>query len=279
MSNTSSISKSKITSLAIGGFDGIHKAHQELIKRLDKNGALFVVDRYNSATLTPGRYRCAYTRKPCFFYKLEKIKSLGCEEFGFFLQKEFSSLKKIVVGYDFRYGKDRSCTPNSLERFFKVEIVKEVIQNGISVHSRTIREFLKNGDVKSAFLLLGRFYEIYGRVICGQGLGQKELVPTINLKVEDFLLPKNGVYATKTAINNRFYNSVTFIGHRVSTDGSFAVETHVLDRHIHCKEEKVGVEFIQRIRDNKKFNSLKELKIEIKNDIKRAKEILDEYKA
>ncbi len=278
MSNTFSISKNKIISLAIGGFDGIHLAHQELIKRLDKNGALFIVDRFNSTALTPDRYRCRYTKKPCFFYKLEDIKNLGCKEFGAFLQKEFPALKKIIVGYDFRYGKDRNCTPNSLKKFFKVEIVSEIKKEGLSVHSKVIKKFIRNGHIKKASLLLGRRHEIEGEVVCGQGLGAKELVPTINLKIEDFLLPKNGVYATQTIINGKVYDSVTFIGHRVSTDGSFAVETHILDKYISCKEDKIRVEFIQRIRDNKKFNSLKELKTEIAKDIKKCKEILNEYK-
>ncbi len=278
MSNTSSISKSKITSLAIGGFDGIHKAHQELIKRLDKNGALMIVSKYGS-NLTPKEYRCRFVGLECFFYDLGKIKEFDCKEFADFLKEEFPLLKKIVVGYDFRYGKDRSCSPKDLEKYFKVEVVKEYKLEGVSVHSGVIRELLKNGDIKKANKLLGRFYSIEGKVVCGQGIGGKELVPTLNVVVKDFLLPKEGVYATKTKIDEKLYNSVTFIGIRETTDGEFSVETHILDGHIECKSEILEILFVDRIRDNKRFGSLEELKEAIKNDIKRAKEILDEYKA
>ncbi len=276
MSNTSSISKSKITSLAIGGFDGIHKAHQELIKRLDENGTLMIVSKYGS-NLTPKEYRCRFVDRSCFFYDLEKIKDFNCKEFADFLKEEFPALKKIVVGYDFRYGKDRSCSPQDLKKYFRVEVVNEYKLEGVSVHSGVIRELLKNGDIKKANKLLCRFYSIEGKVVHGQGIGGKELIPTLNVVVKDFLLPKNGVYATKTKVDEKLYNSVTFIGIRETTDGEFSVETHILDRYIECKSETLEILFVDRIRDNQKFSSLDELRTAIEKDIKRAKEILDEY--
>ena len=270
MSNTSTISKDSIKSIAIGGFDGIHLAHQELIKRAD---ALMIVSKYNS-NLTPGKYRCKFVKKPCFFYELDEIKKLGCLEFAKFLKDEFQNLKKVVVGYDFRFGFNRSCAAEQLRSSFEVEIVDEVIIDGTSVHSGVIRDLVSSGKVEEAGKLLGRAYSIEGEVIKGQGIGKKELVATLNVSVCDFLLPQNGVYATKCSIDKKLYNSVTFVGIRESTDGCFSVETHIIDKDIKNSDKKVEIFFYKKIRDNKKFNSLKELKQQIKQDIKTAKEVL-----
>jgi riboflavin kinase/FMN adenylyltransferase len=111
-------------------------------------------------------------------------------------------------------------------------------------------------------------------VIQGQGLGKKELVPTINLNVKEYQLPLEGVYATRTLIDGQWLNSVSFLGHRVTTDDSYAVETHILDKEIGEVNGEIKLEFVDFIRFNKKFNSLDALKEEIQNDIGMAKKIL-----
>jgi len=114
---------------------------------------------------------------------------------------------------------------------------------------------------------LGRHFKIVGKIIKGQGLGKKELVPTLNLKVYDCHLPKSGVYASKTKIDGVWLKSVTFLGHRVTTDGSFAIESYVLDRDIGIVRGFIEIEFIAFIRENRKFNSLESLKEQIQDDI------------
>lgn len=99
----------------------------------------------------------------------------------------------------------------------------------------------------------------------------KSLFATINLKVEQFLLPKEGVYITKTILNEIEYNSVTFLGHRVTTDGSYAVETHILDENIINDTYTIQIKFIKKIRDNLKFDSFDELKNQIDKDIETTK--------
>jgi len=259
-----------IESIAIGAFDGIHKAHQELIRRAD---AVVVIDK-GDAILTPDRYRCEFVNKPCSFFELSKIRHMDAKAFVELLTKSFPKLKKIVVGYDFAFGKDRKYSIEDLRRYFdgEVEVVPEIRIDGVSVHSRTIKDLLRRGLIMQANKLLGRCYMIEGSVVPGQGIGKKELVPTINLSVEKFLLPKEGVYATLTQIDERLFASVSFIGHRVTTDGSFAVETHILDAEP-PKSKKVRIYFIERIRDNRKFASLQELKAAIASDIQKAKEI------
>jgi riboflavin kinase/FMN adenylyltransferase len=271
------ISKNNITSIALGGFDGMHLGHQELFKYLDKNGAVVVIDNEIS-TLTPHNERKKHTSYPIFYLKLKDIRHLDAKGFITLLKNEFKNLKKIVVGYDFHFGKDRKYDAIYLKKYFDFDviIVKEVKIGGISVHSRHIRDFIQKGDIKTANKLLGYNYTINGEVIKGQGIGSKELVATINLKIKNFTLPKEGVYAAFTRIDNEehFLKSVSFVGHRVTTDNSFAVETHIIDKKIDCKE-KAFISFVDFIRDNEKFDDIKTLKQTILNDIKTAKKKLD----
>lgn len=263
-----------VYSIAIGSFDGIHTAHKELISLVDE---VVVIER-NRGRLTPGYKRCRYCNKPCSFYIFDKIKNLDAREFIEMLLRAYPKLKKIVVGYDFRFGRSRSGTPDTIREIFdgEVVVIDEVTIGGVSVHSRTIAQMVSNGDIEGANRLLGRAYSIEGRHITGQGLGSKELVPTINITVEDYLLPKDGVYISRTEIDEQIYPSVTFLGHRKTTDGSYAVETHLIDADIELSDnKKISIEFISFIRDNIHFNSLDALKKRIFLDISEAKRYFD----
>ena len=253
-----------MTSLAIGSFDAIHIAHQELIKKAD--GVLVI--EHHRATITPGWKRSKYTNKPTFFYLLENIKHLSPKEFIAKLERDFPTLKKIVVGYDFKFGKNASGDVKTLQELFSgvVEVVEEIKVEGISVHSRVIRELIKNSNIALANKLLGRNYTIDGEQIKGLGLGSKELVPTINLKVKNYTLP-NGVFATNTIIDGNKHQSITFIGKRVSVDNAFSVETHILENFRLKKYSDIEIEFVELLRGNLKFESLEELKKQIQRDI------------
>jgi riboflavin biosynthesis protein ribF len=268
------LTKDNITAVAIGHFDGVHRGHKELLKRLGEYGGLVVIDK-NKANITPGLKRAEYSRYPCFLYDFNEIKGLSGEEFIALLKRDFKNLQKIVVGFDFRFGRGRAWDKYDLARIFdgEVEIVDEFCFEGMGVHSSAIREYIKQGEIYKANLLLGREYSIEGRVIKGQGIGSRELVPTLNLDIKSYLLPREGVYATRTRIGYKTYGSVTFIGNRVSTDGNFSVETHVLNENI-TDAGNVAVCFIKRLRDNRKFASLEELKRQIYIDIKQAMEFV-----
>lgn len=268
------LTKDNITAVAIGHFDGVHRGHKELLKRLGVYGGLVVIDK-NKANITPGLKRAEYSRYPCFLYDFNEIKGLSGEEFIALLKRDFKNLQKIVVGFDFRFGRGRAWDKYDLARIFdgEVVVVDEFCFEGMGVHSSAIREYIKQGEIYKANLLLGREYSIEGRVIKGQGIGSRELVPTLNLDVKSYLLPREGVYATRTRIGYKTYGSVTFIGNRVSTDGSFSVETHVLNENIEGARD-VAVCFIKRLRDNRKFESLEELKRQIYIDIKQAMEFV-----
>lgn len=267
------VNKKTITSLAIGGFDGMHAAHQELFNHLDDNGGILSIES-GYATLTPKKYRQEYSKYPIYYYVLEEIKHLEGHKFLDLLKQEYPKLKRIVVGFDFCFGKNRGYCIEQLKEIFEGEVIviDEFKIDNISVHSRTIREYISNGDLKTANKLLNKEYKIYGTQIKGQGLGSKSFVPTINLKVEEFLLPQNGVYISKTILNNIEYNSITFLGHRVTTDGSYAIETHIFDENIINDDYEIEIKFFKKLRDNKKFDTFEKLKERILLDIKEAKE-------
>lgn len=267
------ISKNKIKSIAIGGFDGMHLAHQELFKKLGSDGAIIVICT-GYANLTFRTHRSKHTNLPLFYYPLETIKHLSGKEFIVALQEEFPNLDKIVVGYDFHFGYKALQDTVDLKDIFhgEVVVVEEHSIDGIAVHSRVIREYLRNGEIEQANKLLGYNYRLEGYCIKGQGLGKKQFVPTLNLEVKEFLLPSAGIYATKTTILDKSYHSVSFIGHRLTTDGEFACETHILDEELEIEEPHiVEIEFYSKLRDNKKYEEYEELKKQILEDIEMTK--------
>ena len=240
---------------------------------VDENGAILSIES-GYATLTPKKYRQEYSKYPIYYYDLKEIKHLEGNKFIGLLKQEYPKLKKIVVGFDFCFGKNRGYCIKQLKEIFdgEVIVIDEFQIDNISVHSRTIRKYISNGDLITANKLLNKEYKIYGTQIKGQGLGTKSFVPTINLEVEDFLLPQAGVYISKTILNNIEYNSITFLGHRVTTDGSFAIETHIFNENIINDDYEIEIKFLKKLRDNKKFESFEELKEQILFDIKTAKE-------
>ncbi|HHC11461.1 MAG TPA: bifunctional riboflavin kinase/FAD synthetase [Campylobacterales bacterium] len=258
-----------IKSIAIGSFDGIHIAHQKLISQSE---AVVIIEK-NRATITTGYKRTEYINKPSFFYHFDHIKLLTAKEFIEKLKEDFPKLEKIIVGYDFAFGYKKEGNTALLQKLFNGEviIVDEVKYNNISVHSCTIRKYITKGNIDIVNKLLNHNYKIDGKVIKGQGLGKKELVPTLNLKVYDYILPKSGVYTTSSLINNRWLPSVSFLGHRVTTDGSFAIETHIIDKDIGEIEGSISLEFISYIRGNRKFEGLDALKKQIESDIELAR--------
>ncbi|MCK9373786.1 MAG: bifunctional riboflavin kinase/FAD synthetase [Sulfuricurvum sp.] len=264
---------SNVEAIAIGGFDGMHIGHQELFKELGKHGAIIAIET-GYANMTIKEEREHYTHYPIFYFPLDEIRHLGGEEFVALLKNKFPKLRKIVVGYDFHFGKDRRYSHQDLKKLFggEVCVVDQVMIDGDSVHSHKIRAKIQIGDLSGANRFLGHNYTIRGSVVKGQGIGKTKLVPTINLECDGFLLPYEGVYAALTRINDEehFHPSVVFVGHRITTDGSYAVESHILGETIaHCTQASVS--FVKFLRKNQKFDSLESLKTAIEGDIAKAR--------
>ena len=266
----------KIDAIAIGGFDGMHAAHQFLFAELGTHGAVVAIET-GYADLTPGTHRQEHTHYPIYYYDLEDIKGLSGEGFVQKLKSDFPALKKIVVGFDFHFGHKRSCTCFDLKELFdgEVAIIDEVKIEGEAVHSHKIRKLLEKGKLEQANLFLGYNYQLKGDVVPGQGVGREKLVPTINVNVQGYRLPKEGVYATLTRLDDdTLYPSVSFIGQRHITDGSFAIETHILDQEVK-PSEKAEISFLHFIRKNIAFDSFDALKEQIDTDIDEAKKIIN----
>lgn len=257
------------TAIAIGGFDGMHIGHQHLFSELGEKGCIVVIET-GYANLTPKNERENFSNYPILYLELDDIRHLDGEEFVAFLKDKFPSLAKIVVGYDFHFGKDRKYNFDSLKTLFdgEVKVIEEVTLHDDSIHSHKIRQKLSIGDIKGANAFMGHNYTIRGQKEAGQGIGKKELVATINITASGFLTPKEGVYASLTRIDNEehYHPSVSFVGHRETTDGEFAIESHILDGEVLC-EDRASISFVSFIRDNKKFDSIEELKIAINKDI------------
>ena len=222
-------SRDDVRAVAIGNFDGMHIGHQKLFEHLGEHGAIIVILAGGGAKLTPFASRGAYTQKKLFYCELSKIKNLSGGEFIELLEQNFINLQKIVVGEDFRFGRDRAWGVEFLRcEFHGQTCVVGEFKVGDGVHSSRIKELLSRGRCEAAAELLGRDYELCGRIVRGQGRGAREFVATLNLEPGWFFIPKSGVYATVTSVRGARYKSVSFVGERLSTDGAFAIETHIL---------------------------------------------------
>lgn len=261
--------RNDVTAIAIGGFDGMHIGHQRLFAQLGENGCIVVIET-GYANLTPKRERQQFSHYPIHYFELDDIRHLDGEGFVSLLKELFPKLAKIVVGYDFHFGKNRKYSFDDLRTLFdgEVIVVEEVTHHGDSVHSHKIRAKLGIGDVEGANAFLGHNFTMKGDVVRGQGIGKKELVATINIETQGYIIPKEGVYVTLTRIDDEehFHPSVSFVGHRESTDGSFAIESHILDGEVACSD-KASISFVSFIRNNEKFENLQELKEAINKDI------------
>lgn len=225
-----SANRDDVCAVAIGNFDGMHLGHQKLFENLGEHGAIIVILAGGGTKLTPFASRQAFTNKKIFYCDLRAIKSLSGGEFIALLRQNFINLQKIVVGEDFRFGRDRAWGVEFLRREFRGQtcVVGEFCLSGSGVHSSRIKDLLSRGRCEEAAELLGRNYEICGRVVRGQGRGAREFVATLNLDASGYFMPKSGVYATLARTRSKEFASLSFLGHRLSTDGAFALETHIL---------------------------------------------------
>ncbi|RLB10631.1 MAG: riboflavin biosynthesis protein RibF [Deltaproteobacteria bacterium] len=289
--------------LTIGNFDGVHRGHlalfdkvKQIAKEINGLSVVMTFDPHPIKVLSNGNGPPVITPTP---QKLRLIKEAGIDiilclpftkEFATISAKDFVEkilvqkigVKYIVVGYDYAFGKNRQGNIEFLKKMaeqygFKVEVVNPVSINGTIVSSTKIRNLVQEGKLEEAKILLGRNYQVTGTVIKGKNRGTRILgYPTANLKLIDELTPKTGVYAVKVHIDNKVYKGVANIGYNPTFgNGAFSVETHIIgfDKNILGKE--IRVEFVKRLRDEKKFKSPSELAEQIKKDIQEAQKVLD----
>lgn len=189
-------------------------------------------------------------------------------------------LKHLIVGYDYAFGRDRQGDAAFLqscgERYgFTVEILPPITQNQDVYSSTRIRQLLQEGAVEAAASLLGRHFTLEGEVVHGAGRGQNLGFPTANLRTEKELLPKEGVYAVKVRHGKELLDGVANIGRNPTFgENERTVEVHLLDIKENLYGETLRLYFLQRLRDEKRFENVSELCTSIQSDIDCARQIL-----
>ncbi|SHG93760.1 bifunctional riboflavin kinase/FAD synthetase [Tepidibacter thalassicus] len=294
VNNLNEINLKNDTVVTIGNFDGVHIGHQNIIDKTkliakEKNlkSVLFTFSNHPINFFTDNSLKNLMTVEDKYnFIKNmgidivllipfnESIIKLTPDEYVKEILIKRLKAKELVVGHDFKFGKNRGGDINFLKKIgqiynFNVNVVRPVKIENIRVSSTFIRTLLEKGNVGKVKKFLGRYYNINGVVIHGKKLGRKLGFPTINLKLnENILIPKTGVYYTKVKIKDNFYDGATNIGYSPTIKNkNFSIETHIINYNGDLYKKKVSVYFIERIRDEQKFLSLEELKNQMKNDI------------
>ena len=285
----------------IGNFDGLHLGHKEIIKKMKKIGAKdnlqslviftephakeFFAEEKDSAEqptrISPWRDKCKRLKDNnvdyAFFLRFnKKLQSMSPEEF---IEKILSKLniKYLMVGDDFKFGKERSGDFDFLANWgdsneIEVARIPTYSFQDRRVSSTWIRESIANGDFDLAEKLLDRRYTFSGKVVFGNRLGRTIGIPTANIWVPKSNLPIRGVFAVKALIKGETFNGIANMGVRPTVGGTSPVlEIHIFDFNEEIYGNRIEVEFFKKIRNEQKFENLDKLKEQINFDIKETK--------
>ncbi|MCK9224986.1 MAG: bifunctional riboflavin kinase/FAD synthetase [Candidatus Muirbacterium halophilum] len=293
----------KECNIAIGNFDGVHKGHRFLLNKLIElskadNIPSVVFSFYNHPLIYINKLKTYYITEPD--EKLEIIENAGVDyiispffddyfknmdkkEFILFLIKNYNP-KRIIVGENFNFGYQRKGQAEDILDYFKENaiIIKPVEINGNRISSSKIRQYLREHNIKHANLFLGYNYFVQGIVKKGNMLGNQLGVPTLNIENNQSgkLVPFPGVYITKTHIDNEIYSSITNIGGAptINFEKDDKIETYVFDKKLeNMYNKKIKVEFLEFLREERKFEDLNELRINMMKDIENAKKIITNW--
>lgn len=287
--------------ITLGNFDGIHLGHQELVRMVMKR-AQEIRGQSMVVTFRPHPLKVLAPEKcppliSIYEEKIELFRKLGIDvlvkipfslHFAEMSPRDFVrkilcdllGLKEIFVGYNYRFGRGREGTTQTLramgEEFnFRVNEVKQIALKSEVISSTRIRQLLTAGEVEHAAELLGRPYAITGIVIRGDSRGKTLGFPTANIASKHAIVPANGVYAVKLSARDTCYSGVVNIGVRPTFETkSLAIEVHVFDFNEDLYGEEVTIYFIRKIREERKFETSEALIGQISRDIRAAREIL-----
>lgn len=293
--------KNRKISLAVGlgNFDGVHRGHQAILKDLVRKArakgwktAVYTFDPHPTKILSP-------QSAPLLIQTLEqKFQALKNFDIDFVIVERFDrrfskqkpldffndilvqqlNAKGIWVGYDFTFGHKRAGTVQTLQKLCKqigifLKIVEPQFFGGTLVNSSQIRRLVLERKVDVAQKLLGRPFALTGKVVKGHGIGGKLGIHTANVKVENELLPKNGIYITNTTIPRmKTYPSATSVGFNPTFPGKgFSVETHLIGFKGNLRGKKIEVAFLKWMREELTFPNAETLAAQIRKDIQEAK--------
>lgn len=281
--------------ITIGTFDGVHIGHRKILERVINHARK---SNINSAVLTFFPHPRMVLQKDSDIRMLNTIeektdilKDMGLDILVVHpFSKEFSRLtatdfvrdmlvnrlnsKKIVIGYDHRFGRNRNANIKDLMAFgnimdFEVEEIPAQEIDAVSVSSTKIRKALEEGDMETANAYLGYNYMLTGTIVQGKGLGRQLGFPTANLKIaEDYkLIPKTGAYIVKSLINDTWVYGMMNIGYNPTVNGKQkTIEVHFFDFSENLYGQKIQVEILHRLRDEQKFDSVEALKKQLAKD-------------
>lgn len=283
------------TVITIGTFDGVHIGHHKILERLIKNAAALDL---KSTVLTFFPHPRMVLQKDVDIKLLNTIgektkilKAMGLDQLIIHpFTKEFSRLsatefvrdilvnklktKKIIIGYDHRFGRNRNANITDLRAFgntlnFEVEEISAQEINEVSVSSTKIRKALEAGDIPTANSYLGYNYMLTGSVKKGKGLGRQIDFPTANLNIpESFkLIPKNGVYTVQSELFGTMVHGMMNIGYNPTVSGNDkSIEIHYFDFDHDLYGKEIQVDILHRIREEHKFESIDALKSQLHKD-------------
>ncbi len=295
-------SPGKDTVLSIGVFDGVHLGHKFLIALLMEQagrqnllGGVVTFRQHPQEVLKP------WTGLPFLTGLAERIRLLKDEGVEIVvplsfddelaglsarqfvgLLKKYLRMRGLVIGPDFALGRKREGDADTLrvlgrEMGFRVTAVSPAKINGEIVSSTAIRQALAQGDMKKVRDLAGRPFGLHGRVVAGDGRGEELGFPTANLDVEPGqALPADGVYAVRAYIGEKVRPAVAYIGKKPTFGGNKrGVEVYVLDYHNSLRGQDLKVDIMERLRGERRFGAVEELKKQIADDVERGRAILD----
>lgn len=292
------INVSEELSIALGMFDGVHRGHQKIIEQAVKSAkekniksAVITFTNHPKTVLLPNYQMELITDNNV---KANIIESLGVDYLFFidfnkdfadiedvdfikFLKNKFKS-RVISCGFNYTFGKYGKGNPILLNYYrdklnYEVNVVEKLTLNNLRISSTAIREKFRAGNIKDANQLLGYNYFCIGRVNEGKKIGNKLGFATANIKIPHNLCLKNGVYITLTYINNKVYPSISNVGYTPTIKiKDRVIETHIIDFKDDIYGEEIRVEFLDFIRDERKFDSIEALKDRVFKDLDYAKE-------
>jgi len=285
--------------LGIGFFDGVHLGHQQIIRQTisdarqhEASAVVLTFDRHPNTVVAPDRVPPLIYSLP---QKLRAIERLGTdclllihfdqafsqqtgEAFIRALARDLAHIQSLSVGANFVFGHKRGGNVELLKRLggelrFSVHGMPAVSLNGQAVSSTRIRQAIRTGDLDRASQMLGRAYALSGPVLRGDALGQKLGFPTANLDTSGLVLPPRGVYAAHAEVGGQTRRAVVNIGCRPTLDRpqpQVSVEAHLLNFRGNVYGQELVLTFVERLREEKKFASLDELREQIARDIREA---------
>ena len=296
--NTSISKNYKNSVIAIGNFDGIHIGHKKVLNAAFKK-AKKIKKKFGLLTFEP--VPVMFFNKKISNHRLDllsqKISNLKKEKLDFVIiqkfNKRFSKLtykdfiykvlfkkiqcKYLFVSRNFKFGKKREGNVTELKKFEKKYFYKTIITSPLTKKKKTIsstiiRKLLKRGKIKKANYLLNRKWEIIGKVIKGSKRGRKIGFPTCNVLLKNYVIPKFGVYAVNVKIDGIYKKGIANVGHRPTFNGKkLLLEVNIFGIKKNLYNKNINVIFNKFIRPEKKFKNIKELKNQIRKDIKLAK--------